>query len=211
MIIHPCTQGSTEWSEARLGMPTTSAFKRILTPSGKVSLSRDVYMAELLAEWALGEPITEFTGTEWTERGNFLEADARAFYSFHRDLDVATAGFLYRDNARMCGCSPDGLVGEDGLLELKCPGAGKHLLWLSRGHVPPEHQMQVQGALWVSGRAWLDFMSFYPRLPSLIVRVTPNPGIQDALDAAIPKFISELLSGRERLVKLGVQPSGVFA
>ena len=211
MIEYPCTQGSTEWSEARLGIPTTSAFKRILTPMGAPSSSSDAYLAELLAEWALGEPITEFTGTEWTERGQFLEKDALAFYSFHRDLDVETVGFLYRDGDRMSGCSPDGLVGEDGLLELKCPGAGKHLLWLSRGHVPHEHKMQVQGALWVSGKAWVDFMSFYPSLPPLIVRVMPDPKIQKLLDVVMPKFISVLLFGRERLVKLGVQPSGVCA
>ena len=211
MIAIPCIQGSEEWSEARLGIPTASQFKRILTPKGKPSSSADGYSAELLAEWALGEAISDFAGNEWTERGNILESEARAYYSFHRDLDVETVGFLYRDGDRMSGCSPDGLVGEDGMLELKCPSAGKHLLWLARGDVPPEHRMQVQGALWVSGRAWLDWMSFYPQLPPLLVRVTPDLEIQAALDVVLPKFIAQLLSGRERLVTLGVQPGEVFA
>ena len=211
MIVLSCEQGSEQWSEARLGIPTASQFKRILTLKGKSSFSADGYSAELLAEWALGEAISDFAGNEWTERGKVLESEALAYYSFQRDLDVQTVGFLYRDGDRMSGCSPDGLVGADGLLELKCPSAGKHLLWLARDQVPPEHMMQVQGQLWVSGRAWLDWMSFYPQLPPLIVRVTPDPKIQDALDVEIPTFIAELLSGRERLVTLGIQPGGAFA
>ena len=207
MNVLECEQGTTEWREARLGIPTASAFKRILTPTGKGSSSAEGYLAELLAEWALGEPISEFVGNEWTERGHMLEPEARTYYSFHRDLDVDTVGFIYRDDAHMSGCSPDGMVGEDGLLELKCPSAGKHLLWLSRGRVPPEHKMQAQGALWVSGRAWLDWMSFYPNFPPLLIRVMPDPKIQSALDVAIPEFITQVIAGRERLVNLGVQPN----
>ena len=211
MIVNHCTQGSQEWHECRLGIPTASQFKKIITPSGKPSGSADGYLAELLAEWALGETVSDFAGTEWTERGQVLEPEARAYYSFNRDLDVDTVGFIYRDEARMSGCSPDGMVGTDGMLELKCPSAGKHLLWLSREGVPPEHQMQVQGALWITGREWIDWMSFFPMLPQVIVRVLPDTKIQSALDVAVPIFVEQLLAGRERLLKLGVQPSGVFA
>ena len=90
MIIHPAEQGSAAWSEARLGIPTASEFSRIITPGGKLSKSRDGYLAELLAEWALGEPVSDFMGTDWTERGHILEGEARAAYGVIRDADVTT-------------------------------------------------------------------------------------------------------------------------
>ena len=110
------------WIEARLGIPTASEFSKIVTPGGKLSASRDEYIGTLLAEWALGEQDAEFQ-SEWAERGKLLEPEARDYYRFHRDADVATVGFVYRDDARSVGCSPDGIVGGDGLLELKCPKA----------------------------------------------------------------------------------------
>ena len=203
MIVHPCQQGTVEWTEARLGIPTASEFSRIVTATGKLSKQRDGYLAELLAEWCLGEPVTNFMGNEWTERGQVLEPEARKYYAFQRDLDAETVGFIYLDEARMVGCSPDGLVGEDGLLELKCPMAPTHLLWLCRGVLPPAHNAQVQGELWVTGRAWCDFMSYFPGLPPLLVRVEPDSKYQAALDDLMPKFVQEVLAGRERLRELG--------
>ena len=205
MITINCAQGSREWEEARLGIPTASAFSRIVTPTGKLSAQREGYLGELLAEWVLGEPIHEFQ-TEWMERGKLLEPDARAYYAFQRDAEVETVGFIYRDEDRQAGCSPDGLVGDDGLIELKCPMAGKHLVYLSRGVCPKEYVGQVQGQLWVTGRLWCDFMSFHPGLPPFILKVEPDPKFQAALDDHMPTFIAEILEGRERLRELGVMP-----
>ena len=103
----------------------------------------------------------------------------------------------------MVGCSPDAMVG-DGLLELKCPQPGNHLLWLAMGVLPAKHFAQVQGCLWVTGAAWLDFMSYHPGLPEFLKRVAPDEKYQKALDAHIPAFIAELLAGRERLSGMGV-------
>ena len=112
-------------------------------------------------------------------------------------------GLIYRDDSRMVGCSPDGLVGEDGLLELKCPMAPTHLLWLCRGVMPHVHRAQVQGQIWVSGRSWCDFMSYHPQLPPLLVRVEPDERYQAALDDLMPKLVTEVLTERERLRELG--------
>ena len=207
MIVHPCQQGSREWIEARLGIPTASEFSRIVTPSGKLSKSKSEYVWELVAEWALGEPTVKFGGNDWTERGKVLEPEARKYYAFQRDLEPQTVGFVYRDEARMCGCSPDGLVGDDGLLEMKCPMPPKHLQYLAGDTVPREHKTQVQGQLWVTGREWCDFMSYHPGLPPFIKRVEPDPKLQKALDEIMPHFIAEILSGRERLRSLGVVPA----
>ena len=208
MIILECEQGSVPWVEARLGIPTASEFSKVVTPGGKLSASRRPYLGKLVAEWALGDAAgdIEFGGTAWTERGQILEPKARKAYAFTRDVDPVQVGFVYRDETRLSGCSPDGLVGPDGLLELKCPMAGTHLTWLAQDVVPREHQSQLQGQLWVSQRDWVDFMSFYPGLPPFLVRVAPDPTYQRALDLAIPQFIDEVLAARERLQALGVTP-----
>ena len=112
MIVLDCEQGSQAWIDARLGIPTASEFSRIVTPTGRASTAAEGYTAELLAEWALGYPIKEFGGDEWTERGKELEPDARAFYALDTNLDPQTVGFVYRDERKMVGGSPDALVGE---------------------------------------------------------------------------------------------------
>ena len=89
MIIVNCEQGSREWTECRLGIPTASAFSRIVTPGGKLSAAREEYQGELLAEWALGEA-DEFGGTDWMERGKMLEPEALQHYAFYRDLQPDT-------------------------------------------------------------------------------------------------------------------------
>ena len=207
MIPLDCKQRSQAWMDARLGIATASQFKRILTPAGKLSKSRDEYLGELLAEFCLGEEIRQFGGTEWTDRGLVLEPEALKYYSFQRDTMPEKVGFIYKDESRLAGCSPDGLVGEDGLLEIKAPMAGTHLLWLVRGICPAAHMPQVQGQLWVTGRAWCDFMSYYPGLPELLVRVHPDAEYQGALDQHMPVFLGEIVEGRERLAKLGVKPA----
>ena len=205
MIELQCEQNSAEWHEARLGIPTASEFKRIVTPTGKLSASRDGYIAQLVAEYFLGVSMVDLDGNEWIERGKALEPEARRYYSFVRDTDVRSVGFCYKDADKAVGCSPDGLEGVSGGLELKCPMAATHLLYLARDALPREYAMQVQGCLWVTGREWWDFMSYFPDLPPLIVRVEPDPDIQAALDKHIPQFVAELEAAKSKLLSMGVQ------
>ena len=234
MRVLDVEQGSREWVEARLGIPTASAFKRIVTSTGKLSAQRDAYQAELLSEWVFGEPAKDFD-TTWTERGKVLEPDARRYYSFHTDTEARTVGFCVLTEGEMkvragliaegeeleapngfggarpttdpaVGASPDGLVGDDGLLELKCPREDTHMLYLARGVLPSEYRAQVQGQLWVTGRAWADFMSYCPELPPFLIRLEPDPKFQAALDDHMPVFHAELMAGRQRLIEKGVTP-----
>ena len=184
MIVLTCEQGSREWLEARAGIPTSSQFSRIVTPGGKPSAQAEGYVAELLAEHFLGPQDDEFMGNEWVERGRVLEPVARRFYAFHRDVDPTQVGLCLRGvwhkgaevtDTLGAGASPDALVGDDGLLELKVPMPKTHLLWLARGVLPKQHSMQVQGQLWVTGRAWCDFLSWHPDLPPFLVRVEAGP------------------------------------
>ena len=205
MIHVDCKQGSREWEELRLGIPTASAFSRIITPKGKLSAQRDKYRAELLVERVFGEGAIEFD-TEWTERGRQLEGEARQAYGLLRDVDPTSCGFCFRDESRSSGCSPDALVGELGTLELKCPMPKTHVLYLaSPQEVPREYSIQVQGQLWVTGRAWADFMSYCPMLPPFLVRVLRDPQIQWALDEAIPAFLAELEESWRALQDQGIK------
>lgn len=196
-------QGTAEWIEARLGIPTTSEFKRILTPKGALSASRKRYLGELLAEYCLGHQVTEFQGNEWMERGKALEPQARSAYAIARDSEARSCGIFFSDDDRLIGASPDFMVGDNGIGELKCPTAGVHCMYLAEDRVPPEYWMQVQGQLWVTGRSWCDFVSYHPDLPPLIVRATPDAALHNAMREAMIDFLDELLAGRERLRNMG--------
>ena len=146
--VHGHWEPNIEWLDAKLGIPSASGFHRILTPTGKLSKSsrRERYMGELLAEWALGEQWdTGIGNSHWVLRGIELEPQARLWYEMAY-AEVEEVGFIWRDESRMAGCSPDGLVGDDGLLELKCPSPAQHVLYLScPGQLARKYYWQVQG------------------------------------------------------------------
>ena len=206
-IILGCEQGSAEWEAARLGVATASCCSKIITPTGRLSSARDEYVGTLLAEWALGEPVEEFMGTFHTERGKALEPLALAHYRFQTGLEAEKVGFVFKDENRLAGCSPDALVGDDGGLELKCLSPGNHLIWWlhgqATGEIPKKHMPQVQFSLWVTGRKWWDWMSFHPDLPPFLARVAPDPTWQAALNLHMPAVYGEILAGRELLTAEG--------
>lgn len=200
MKILDVIQGSEEWLLARLGIPTASEFDRILTPAKLQPCAKaETYRNQLLAEWFVGHPI-DFDGTVgFMERGKELEPQARAAYEFHRDVEVRTVGFLKRDD-EMAGASPDGLVGAEGGLELKCPAIQTHLGYmLNPQDLVDAYRSQVQGNLYISGREWWDIMSYHPELPPVIQRVEPDPKYQAALDTVLNAFIANLLECRRVL------------
>lgn len=204
MITVDCIQGSDQWLTARLGLPTASQFSRIITPKKlKPSDASDGYLAELSAEWLIGEPIDPATN-DWMTRGTELEPKAVRYYEAQRDVDTVEVGLCLTDD-RLAGCSPDRLIGDDGGLEIKCPSAKVHVGYLMNG-VDRDHTSQVQGCLWVTGRAWWDVMSFNPAMPPSIVRVERSQEYMDALDVAIPAFTDRLAHMREKLLALGCKP-----
>lgn len=207
IYIDDIEQGTPEWHELRCGIPTSSCFDKIVTPAkGELSAQSSTYLHELLAEWLSGEPGDSFS-SRWTERGTELEPQARAYYAFERDADVRQVGFVFADSTRMVGCSPDGLVDDNGLLEFKCPKPSTHIGYLLAGKLPTTYRAQVQGSLMVTGRQWCDFVSYCPGLPPLIVRVDRDAEFIAKLRAALATFTSRLKDGRGALRKMGHAPA----
>lgn len=204
MIVLDCEQGTPAWLAARAGIPTASNFDKIVTPGGKLSASRDKYLHELLVEWALGPQENEWGGDYWITRGRDLEPEARRYYALQRDMEPRQVGFIYRDEARLVGCSPDWICPPSGMAEVKCPKPSTHMGYLLEGGA--QYTCQVQGQLWVTRLEWSDFVSYCPGLPPLVVRCLPDPKMQDAFSTHLPAFCDELQEARARLLAMGVTP-----
>lgn len=190
MIVHDVLQGTTEWLQVRSGIPTASAFERIITKSGKPSTQAEKYLHRLLAERIMGHPVTEHI-SYWMGRGSAMEGEAVAYYEGVRELDTVRVGFCTNDE-RTIGASPDRLVGDDGLLEIKVPSEHVHVGYLLTDQVDHDHYPQVQGQLWVTDRSWLDIMSYHPEMPPAIIRVERDEKFIRTLSAAVEAFSGAL-------------------
>jgi putative phage-type endonuclease len=207
MIILDCDQGSDEWHQARAGVVTASEMKKIHTSTGKASTQADVYMKTLLAEWLIGGPVESYS-SQWMERGKEMEEEARSAYDFEADADVVPVGFVYADDRQLMGASPDGLVGDDGLVEFKCPKASTQISYLMVGAVPSEYAIQIQGQMLVTDRKWCDFVSYFPGLSSVTIRVARDERLIMGLRAAVESFVAQMLEKRQQLIGLGHVPAG---
>jgi len=203
-------QGSAEWVELHRGRPTASRFGSIVTPKTlRPSASQAGLMAELLVERITGMTADQDL-TDFMMRGKELEAEAIEAYSFDNALEVERVGFLLDDSGDY-GCSPDGLVGEDGGLEVKCLSLERHVLALL-GEMDLEHAAQVQGNLWISGRKWWDLYYFNGILPARRVRVERDEKHIAALAELVPAFCARVDDAERRLVQeYGITPSIVRA
>lgn len=160
-------QGTPEWHAARAGHATSSEFAAVLAKAkekGGVSKTRAAYMRRILAERITGKAVDTWSN-DHMRRGIAQEPLARAAYEVERGVVVREAGFIRHGAFRWCGCSPDGLVGEDGGIEAKCVIPDVQLETVMDGKYPSEHTAQVQGCMWVTGRQWWDFVSFSPDMP----------------------------------------------
>ena len=182
-----CEQGSDEWISARLGIPSASMYGKIITTQGKWSTQADTYINQLVAEKLTGEQ-TPFYQNEHMARGTELEPDARKMYEFIKDVEVQEVGFCLHDTLE-AGASPDGLIGEDGGLEIKCPAPATHVEYLRGGKLPSKYKQQVMGCLWITGREWWDFMSYHPNMKPLIVRVERDEDYIAELEACVSKAV----------------------
>ncbi len=194
-------QGSAEWLAARCGIPTASEFSNILTPKGKSSQSAERYLYTLLAERIKGRPEPESVSF-WMERGHRVESEAASFYELQKDIETVTVGFITND-AGTVGASPDRLVGDDGLLEIKCPSPHVHLMYLLKKAVDQTYYPQVQGQLWVSERAWADIISYEPSMPPALVRVERDEQYIALLSKAVGEFSAQLEAKSLELVERG--------
>jgi hypothetical protein len=199
--IIDCDQNSPEWIAARCGIVTASEMSTVMAKgrSGGESKTRRTYLCKLAAERLSGQPVQVWAGNAHTERGHALEPEARNLYAFMRDADPKLVGFMKRGPV---GASPDSLIGEDGLLEIKAKLGHLQIEILETGEMPPEHKAQVQGQLWVSGRKWVDFMSYSPGLPPFIQRIERDPIYIAELAKATKVFLDELDVLTARIAKM---------
>lgn len=184
--IIDCEQGTPEWFQARLGLPTASKFKDVIA-KGK-GLTRATYMRKLAGEVLTGEPMEVYTNKD-LERGKVMESEARAAYAFLTGAELQKVGFI--SNGRK-GCSPDGLIGTDGMLEIKTERADLLIDTLLHGEVPPEHVAQCQGQLWVAERKWVDLVVYWPKLPLFVRRIHRDEAYIRMLASEVEAFNAEL-------------------
>ena len=169
MKIITASQGTPEWFSARLGLATGSKFSDVL--AGGKGLTRKAYAVQLALEIVTGKQAETFTNQAMQD-GTEREPIARALYAAHTGNFVDEVGFCRHDSIE-CGVSPDGLIDEDGGLEIKCPKASTHAGYLAIPAEPSTYTAQIQGCMWVTGRSWWDFVSYHPDFPEnaqLIVR-----------------------------------------
>lgn len=199
-----CEQGSPEWYAARLGIPTASEFSTVMArgKSGGPSKERTTYLRKLAGEVITGQPMWSYSN-EHMERGKQQEGEARDLYAMVCDVEPVQVGFLRRGDA---GASPDSLIGEDGMLEIKTKLAHLQIEVLQSGEVPPEHVAQIQGQLWIAGRSWVDFMSYCPGLPPFIKRVERDETAIATISVAVADFNADLAALVQFIRNYGMTP-----
>lgn len=194
--LHNLTQRSTEWHEARKGRITASRLGDLMakTKSG-YSASRKNYMAELIVEILTGETPDSYTN-QTMQWGIDNEANAKAVYEFITGLDVDDVGFILHPANSRTGASPDGLVGDDGMIEIKCPNTATHIDTLLYGSIPKKYILQMQWQMACAERQWCDFVSFDPRLKDDLCfwkkRINRDQNLIDEIDEEIYEFLREV-------------------
>jgi putative phage-type endonuclease len=191
MVIVDCIQGSEEWFAERVGRPSASRFSEIITTTGQPSKQAEKYLHELAGERVVGFKAETYINANMA-RGIEMEAEARQLYELMSGVEVEQVGICYQDEERKYGASPDGLVGESGLLEIKCPTLHVSVKYLLAGSLPTDYFQQVQGQLFVTGREWVDFMSYYPGLKPMVVRVQRDEKFIAALKNELDAFCDRL-------------------
>src|ERR1051326_2949253 len=194
--IVDCEQHSPEWFAVRCGRITASRAADVLAKIKKgEAADRRHYREELMAERLTNIPTDHYVSREM-QWGIDQEPFARAAYEVACDVDVETCGFFIHPNIKNFGASPDGLVGTDGIIQVKCPNTSNHLAWMQAGEIPLEHAPQLLADLACAGRKWIDFVSFDPRLPAhlqlFIRRFYRDEKLISALEAEVIQFDQEV-------------------
>lgn len=204
MKISPHPQGSEEWLKARAGIPTASEFKHLLTPLFKVKTgeARESFLNRKIAEAWLGHPLTDNQSfsqkSRAMEQGQILETEAVPWMEFARDVKIQRVGLCLTDDGRV-GASPDGLIGEDSGVEIKCPEADTHVGYLREGGLPEEYAAQVHGCMYVTGRPRWRFLSYRRDFPPFEITVERDESIQSRIHEALTKFLADFDSAMAKL------------
>ena len=206
MITCNMEQGSPAWHHARLGLPTASTISALVTPTGKATTGTkpNTYLQTLLTQRFAGFGMGDFK-SKAMERGHALEPQARGYYSMLTGRTVSTVGFVFRDEARDCGCSPDGMMLADEIgLEIKCPMPKQHIKVLVTDD-PRDYMPQVQYTMWITGYKVWDLLLYTDndRIPSKVFSVSRDARFMIAFDEVVPPFIKKLEEETKRLEAMG--------
>ncbi len=188
MEIYDCAQNSPEWFAAKLGMVTSSRFSDVLNKK----TGRGLYMRKVAGERLSGIKEETYSNANM-EAGIELEASARQYYEQLNNCIVEQVGFVKRDG--WVGSSPDGLVGNDGLIEIKCPIPSTHIDNIIKAKMPACYVPQIQGQLWVTERKWCDWVSYSPSIksrPFFCVRVFRDEEYIKNLATEVMLFVKQL-------------------
>lgn len=196
MIERDVKQGTQEWLDLHIAIPTASRFAKLITPKTmKASAQARTLAYELAAEWMLGEVINTVV-TQHMQRGLKLEDAAVKRYEFEHDTKVRRVGFVTLDDGS-AGCSPDGLIDTDGGIEIKCPGPVQHVAYMDAPDaLLDDYRPQVQGCMWICDRQWWDLVSWHPAMTPVIVRVERDESWSWALAEAVEevnRVVNDLL------------------
>ena len=201
-------QRTEEWFAQRLGKVTASRVADVIakTKTG-ASASRDNYATQLILE-RLTNKQAEFYSNAAMQWGTETEPMARQAYELKRGVFVDEVGFIDHPTIEMSGASPDGLVGKNGLVEIKCPESKTHMEYLLSGKAPAKYIPQMMWQMACTGREWCDFVSFDPRFPEnlqiLVVKVEYDPTYMKMLELEITKFLDDVSKKVEILRKFNV-------
>lgn len=201
-VLERIEQGSDEWHELRLGKVTGSRIADVM--AGGKGITRDKYMAQLVAERLTGKRSESYKSSAM-EAGTETEPTARNMYSFLENVKVEEVAFVDHPDIEMCGASPDGLVGDAGLVEFKCPLVHTHIKTLNDGKVPGNYYKQMQWQMDCTDREWCDYVSFSPEMPAqmqmFIRRVHRDDELIEEIQEAVREFLQELDTSVQQLLK----------
>ena len=228
-IYHNCIPYSDEYDRLKLGLPTSSHFSKLITPAGEPSKQWLGYAYHLIAERVLQRKVHTYTSPAM-ERGLIVESEAADWYEFAEDQTTGKIGFVTNDDGTI-GCTPDRLVGDDGLLEIKCPlpparveyGVAPLLKWLAENRpgsllkwptgmntrLERSYRPQLQGQLFIcSDRAWVDIVCWSEdfRPPAIVVRVERDEKFQNTLGEILAEFLGHIETVMAKIGEVSAAP-----
>lgn len=202
MKIIDCVQQSLEWNQHRCGVVTASEFDNLVTPEFKPRKGQmvETYLNRKVAEIWQGYPLPSFQSTDM-EIGNVMEGEIIPWYEWEFSEKVTRVGFITTDDGRI-GCSPDGLIGDDGGLEAKAPTAHVQVGYLRGGEIPDIYKAQVHGSLFVTGRSWWRFVSYRRGFPELVKVIERDEKIQAVLAEVLAGFVARVDEAIAKLTEM---------
>ena len=197
IVSYNCQQGSDEWFDLRCGRITGSKFSALMAGQSTKTYKDLIYT--VVGEIISGSSEPGYQNDHMI-RGTELEPEARSFYEEVNGISVSEIGFITNEDMHpeYFGVSPDGIVG-DGLIEIKCPMMKTHIGYLEAKKLPNEYKWQVQGQMLITGAEWCDFVSYYPAIKMLIVRVDADKEMQQAMIGRMEQAINDIQTVLKKL------------